>query len=456
MATRPRLPGALGVAASTLGLFFAGFSTHDYAEHLDRQLHGTHCSFIPGLVDVDKTENACKIAMYSPYSALFRDRIWGGVPISLFGLGVYGLFFAMSLYVLLGGDRASKRSWQAFGVAALTPLVFSCILFFISLTRLGHFCKLCVGLYVASAILAASGILALLKAGGSPSGAASTPGALSGDTSQTVRDPNLPWGLRAKKGDTVADDGAAPAKQNSPAPAKPLVTEIPRGSVLVFPLVLAGLALFAGLPATVYAAALPSYKQYLRSCGTIIELTEKHGALVKIPTTSPKQAALTFEDPLCPTCKAFHERLVDEGLYDKLDLTVAIFPLDSECNWMLDKALHPGACVLAKAFLCGDKTHESRAVLEWSYENQDELRDAGKAGVDQIRAKVKARFPNLDACIDSKETKQRLDHVLQFAVANKVRVSTPQLFLGETRVCDEDTDLGLRYTFAELAPQVTP
>ena len=133
MARRPRLPGALGVAASALGLFFAGFSTRDYAEHLDRQLHGTHCSFIPGLVDVDKGENACKIAMYSSYSALFRDRMWGGVPISLFGLGVYGLFFAMSLYILLSGDRASKRSWQAFGVTALTPLLVSCVLFFISL-----------------------------------------------------------------------------------------------------------------------------------------------------------------------------------------------------------------------------------------------------------------------------------------------------------------------------------
>src|SRR5690349_20868987 len=99
MARRSPAPGILGVVASAAGLFFSAFSTHDYANHLDRQLHGTHCSFVPGLSDVEKGENTCKAAMYSPYSSLLRDRLWGGVPISLFALGVYGLFFALSLYL---------------------------------------------------------------------------------------------------------------------------------------------------------------------------------------------------------------------------------------------------------------------------------------------------------------------------------------------------------------------
>jgi hypothetical protein len=28
------------------------------------------------------------------------------------------------------------------------------------------------------------------------------------------------------------------------------------------------------------------------------------------------------------------------------------------------------------------------------------------------------------------------------------------MFLGDQRICDEDTDLGLRYTLAQLAPEV--
>jgi hypothetical protein len=65
---------------------------------------------------------------------------------------------------------------------------------------------------------------------------------------------------------------------------------------------------------------------------------------------------------------------------------------------------------------------------------------------------IRARWPGLDACMDSKETKQRLDRMLRYVVQNKLEVSTPQLFLGETRVCDEDTDMGLAFTLRRLAP----
>ncbi len=116
--------------------------------------------------------------------------------------------------------------------------------------------------------------------------------------------------------------------------------------------------------------------------------------------------------------------------------------------------MHPGACVVAKAFLCADKDGKSRQVLDWSYENQDELAAAGKQSKDAIRAKVKARFPDLDKCIDAKETQQRLDYILQFAVDQKLPVMTPQFFLGDTHVCDEDTDLGLTYALRQLAPKV--
>lgn len=440
MPFRPRLPGILAAVASALGLFFAAFSTHDYAAHLDRQLHSTHCSFIPGLEGAQAGANACTAAMYSPYSALFRDKYWGGVPISLFGLGAYAFFLAASIYLLTAGNAASRRSWQAFGVASLGPLGASAIMFFISLTRLGTFCKVCVGMYVASALLAAAGIWSLARASGRGGGSAT----------DTVRDPLPPW----------ATAEAPPPGYPAPAYAMPTppndagLPMIQTGSFAVFPAMFAILGLFAAAPAFIYVGALPDYSTYLNSCGKITEVTEKKGSLVKLPTAKPVQPALIFEDPLCPTCKAFHDRLVTEGIYEKLDVTVAIFPLDSDCNWMLDRPLHPGACVLAKAFLCGDKGGTSKQVLEWSYANQDELREAGKAGKDQIRAKVKARFPDLDACIDAKETKQRLDRTLHFAVANKIPLSTPQLFLGDTRVCDEDTDLGLRYTIGQLAPEV--
>lgn len=449
---RTRLPGIFGLVASLLGLFFSGFSTYDYAKHLDRQLHATHCSFIPGLAAEETGANACKAAMYSTYSALFRDQFWGGVPISLFALGAYAFFLGISLHLLLGGNNASKRAWQAFGLASITPLFASAIMFFISLTKLGQFCKLCVGLYVSSILLATAGIIALVRAGGKAVPASPYAPGIPAD--QTIPDPGPPAFAQATPPGYPQHAYAMPAP-GAPPPGGGIATApVPPGSFFAFPAAFALLGLASALPALVYVSSLPDYKPHLTSCGKILEPVEKTGALVKIQTARPVQPALTFEDPLCPTCKAFHQRLITEEIYDRLDMTVAIFPLDNECNWMIDRPLHPGSCQVAKAFLCGDKSGQSRQILDWAYANQDDLVAAGKAGKDVIRGKIRARFPDLDACIDDKETKKRLDRILHFAVANKIPLSTPQMFLGETRLCEEDTDLGMRYVVGQLAPQV--
>jgi hypothetical protein len=185
-------------------------------------------------------------------------------------------------------------------------------------------------------------------------------------------------------------------------------------------------------------------------------VAEAHNALLKIATAHPIRAVLLFEDPLCPTCKAFHERIVDEGIFDRLDVTMAMFPLDADCNWMLDRSLHPGACLVAKAVLCGGN-ERARTILEWAFDDQDELSELGKRGSEALTAKIAARWgPEISSCLERPQTVTRLNQQLHFAANNHVAVSTPQMFLGDRRICDEDTDLGLRYTFAQLAPEVLP
>ena len=157
-----RWPAVLALVASLLGFAFAASSTLDYVRHLDRQIHDVHCSFIPGL-GAERAENACRVAMYSPYAALLRDRNWGGVPISLFAVGAFAFFAAFALYLLLAGPSAPRKSYQFLFVAGLTPLLASLVMFIISATRLGSFCKTCVGIYVASALLAVAGIGAYLE-----------------------------------------------------------------------------------------------------------------------------------------------------------------------------------------------------------------------------------------------------------------------------------------------------
>jgi|SRR5579883_81233 len=410
-----RLATAAG-AAATLGLVFAAYSTYDYAAQLDRQLHAVHCSFVPGAPAPADGDNPCKTALFSAYSAVLRASWWGGVPISLFAVGAFGFLLAFAVYLALARGRPARWAHAFFAAAALGPLGASLVMGTISLTRLHVLCKLCVGIYVSSAALAAAAIAA--------------------------------WRLVA--GDRGEPAAGAPPSQGA-ARAAPSRHEMLR--VLSWA---GALGVATLLPAIVYVALLPDYRPFLEKCGKLATAAEPHGSLLKLPTARPTRAVTLFEDPLCPTCKAFHERLVDEGVFEKLDVTLVMFPLDSECNWMVDRALHPGACTMAKAVLCG-RADRARAILEWSYEQQDDLARAGKQGADALLAKLRERWgTDLLTCVGAKTTAAQLNQHLHFAANNHIPVSTPQMFLGDRRICDEDTDLGMKYTLAQLAPEVLP
>jgi uncharacterized membrane protein len=393
-----KAPAAIALVGSALGLLFASNSTLDYASHLDRRLHDVHCSFIPGAPATSEAEG-CRAAMYSPYSALLKEQYWGGVPISLFALGAFCFFAAFAVYLLLSGERASRRTLGFFALVGSTPLLVSLLMLTISLTQLGHLCNTCVGMYISSALLAFGAITAWLAGRGD------------------VLRPTSSWALLAAW--------------------------------------LVALGVTSLLPAVVYAATTPDQRAYITQCGEIKVAKIKGDSPVKIQGSRAVQPTMLFEDPLCPTCKAFHDRLVTENIIEKLAIELVLFPLDSECNWMLDRPLHPGACIVSKAVLCGESAGNSRGVLEWAYSEQEYLTRAGKAGEGVLRAAIKQRWGEaMLRCVDDRKTDLRLNNHLHFASENNIPVSTPQMYLGKRRICDEDTDLGLRYTLAQLAPEV--
>ena len=396
MTARPAPVGVIGLVGSGLGLVFATNSTFDYADHLDRRLHDIHCSFIPGAPPTDAAD-ACRAAMYSPYSALLKEQYWGGLPISLFAVGAFAFFLGFSVYLLTAGGGASRKQLGLFGAVGLTPLLVSALMATISATKLGTFCKTCVGIYISSVVLAVAAVLALRRAaagGPAPSGA---------------------WGT------TIAS--------------------------------LIGLGLATLAPAAVYASSVPDHTPYLAKCGELKTKEDPGAGLIRVQGRLSVQPALSFEDPLCPTCRDFHRRLVVEGIYERLDTTLALFPLDNECNWMLDHALHPGACTMARAVICGGA--RALDVLEWSYDNQESISNAAKASTESLEGVIAARWgKELVACMATAATKQTLNKHLHFAADNSVPVSTPQLYLDGKRLCDEDIDIGLRFTLAQLAPKV--
>jgi uncharacterized membrane protein len=409
---RVKRAAIVAVIAAALGLVFAGYSTYDYAQQLDRQVHAVHCSFVPGAPVSTDADNPCKTALFSPYSALFRATWWGGVPVSVFAVGAFAFFAGFGVYV--AGAGVSRRAYPFFAITSLLPVAASLVMFLISAMHLHVFCKLCVGIYLCSLALAVSAFLA--------------------------------W--QNNRRDTLGLAVTVPADARGRVPSA--------GGWGKLVLWTAALGFAAVLPAAVYVALLPDYRPLLTKCGKLGGAAEAHAGLLKMTTAHPVRPVLLFEDPLCPTCKAFHERIVDEGIFERLEVSLALFPLDTDCNWMLDRSLHPGACVVAKAVLCGGN-EKARAVLEWAFDNQEELTTLGKQGGGALAAKIGERWGGeMSACIGKAQTSTRLNQQLHFAANHHVPVSTPQMFLGDMRICDEDTDLGLRYTLATLAPEVLP
>ncbi len=412
---------ALMALGSIGGLAFAWSSTLDYSRHLDRQVHDLRCGFVPGLAAAPGADEGCRAAIYSPYAALMRDKIWGGVPISLFAVGAFAFFAAFAVYLLLAGRGASKYAVKTAGFLAIAPFIVSLVMAYLSATRLGMFCKTCMGIYFSSTALFVGGLLGLL--------------ALSRETSSLQAD---------------ADAGPSSA----PAPRA-------FGALGLVPGWLALLACAALLPPVAYAKGAPNHDEKISSCGKLSKpLTEKSEAGMKLSLTRTVAAGsrtpvTLMVDPLCPSCRALHRRLDTEGYLEQMDTTIVLFPLDSSCNWMVERDVHPGACQVAKAMLCAEPKNQAVQVLEWAYDQQELLISTAKMqGAKAIDGYIEGSFPGLAACMKEKATTKKLDEMLRFAVDNRLPVSTPQLFLGDVHMCDEDTDMGLVYSLRKLAPQL--
>jgi Vitamin K epoxide reductase family len=395
---RIRLFAWLGVVGALWGLVFSGISSLDYASHLDRGLHDLHCSFIPG-AEASPVAEGCRVALNSPYSALFKQQLWGGLPISLFGLGCFSFLLGHALSVAYSGPRTSRGAALLYALCAGSPLVVSAVMFSISWFELGTICKTCAGIYIASLVL---GISAL--------------GVLVGS-----------WGNRGL---------------------------VSGGSFLLSAAVAFGMLLWVLAPSVVYASLAPDHSSLVTQCGQLKMPKEAHGALLSLHGKTPRKHALFFEDPLCPTCKSLHERLRNAGVLERLDVDLALFPLDSQCNWMLDQPLHPGACAVARATLCAKSTGE---FLDWAYSNQEDLAAAAKTGGAALSQFLSRKWgTELTTCMASRATEQRLNRQLHFAAANGIAVSTPQVFIEGQRLCDEDIDMGLMFALHKLAPELLP
>jgi uncharacterized membrane protein len=377
--------------AALVGAFFAGLSTHDFITHLDGQIHAVHCSVMPG-DDAIVGQSGCKDAMLSPWSSFFRRSIWGGLPVSVAALAVFAFLAALSIAILLRRNRTRHDTFFLFA-GAMLPAVASIIWAVIAATQLGDFCQVCVGMYASSGLLLVLAVVAHVRAepaGGTP----------------------RPWG---RWGLWFGEGTAAVA-------------------ALV----------------VLYLALVPSERKSLAGCGRLVMTEDKKGVLLQMPGEGITPA-LSVIDPLCPSCRAFDQRLASSGLDAQLNTRILLFPLDSRCNWMVKQSLHPGACALSEAMLCAPE--QAKAILDWAFADQERLLTLGAHDPAAIEREVAERFPAVSGCVGTSKAKDRVTSSLRFAVANALPVVTPQLYVDDVRLCDEDTDLGLEYTLNHMLNQ---
>jgi uncharacterized membrane protein len=387
---------AVALVAALIGFGFAAASTFDFSAHLDRQVHSLHCSFIPGLKGSDAGAQGCQVTLMSPYSSIFRSSVWGGIPISLPAMALFAAIAAVAALILLTRSEEQKSASTTLLLLALGPVGASLVMGSIAAFELGAACKQCIGIYISSFALGVSAFLA--------------------------------W---RKRGVRVV---GAPDESSS----RSFLIALPLAGVLVI------------LPMAGYVLAMPKYSSFQKGCGELAHPEDRHNVLLRITgkAAGGSKPAIEVFDPLCPACKAFEDRLHAAGLDEQMQRDLLLFPLDNTCNWMIDNAMHPGACAVSGAVLCaGDRAKE---VIDWAFAEQAKILAAAKTDATAAERMTAERFPDLKTCMTSAVTKQRITQSLRWAVRNQIPVLTPQLYVDGKRLCDEDTDLGLEYTLTRM------
>lgn len=400
----------VALVGSAAGFLFAAVSTYDFVAHLDRQVHGLHCSLIPGLGTPDVSgASGCHVTLMSPYSSFWRDSIWGGVPISLPAMAVFAFLVFWGVLLWLNDRTRDPRATGFYALASGLPALTSIVMGIISLSQLDALCKVCMGIYIASALTLVGAVGLFVSA----------------RTEHTANE-TAPTQLAAPRG----------------------ASEPPMMSLGALSIAFIVGCLFVGASVVAYAASAPDFERFVGACGKLAKPQDPGGALLPIGGAAGSVQIIEVLDPLCPACRGFERRFEGLELSQQAERKALLFPLDNKCNWMVDSAVHPGACAISEAMLCaGDQAHE---VLAWAFDEQEAITSSERLTPGSAQRMVVDRFPHLKGCVGSSKAKAKLNRALRWAVDNQLPVLTPQLYVNGTRLCDADTDLGLDYMLTRL------
>lgn len=416
MAVRPakeslRLGGALAAVLFGGALSFVLLLRH----------HGLDAGALAAAV-CDPANSGCEAVAASAWSAAF------GVP-----LAAVGLAFFVSLSLLLGFSLAvgaplrSRPARLALRLVALA-LLADLFLFGVQAFSIGAYCSLCLWTYAANAAAFAGLLPAGFRGRPRPPAEALAPPlwdraapafwVVASVVAAAVLFFDRGLGNRAESGPDLSLLGVRSARSAGPdeSPASP-------------PARVAGF-----LPAPVSAASVfprqwrtpPFQQQPVREIPLDgVPFRGAAGAPVRI---------VTFSDFLCPSCRRFalaFDQYAEGPTGPHVALYYRSYPLDSDCAEHLPRALHPGACEVARGAACA-----ARRDRFWEYHDQvylappveptaeDVVRIAEVVGLDAEEFRV---------CLDSPEAEAALAADIGEAMRLGV-TGTPTIFINGRRV----------------------
>lgn len=275
--------------------------------------------------------------------ATSRFSVVLGIPVAIWGMLGYGLALLLALAGLR--PRPRREGWPAgllFIVAAGAAAV-AVALALVSELAIGALCLLCTGSWVIS--------LGLLAAA---------------------------W--RACRPDGVA---AAVRRDLAVLRERPLR---------------AGVVALAGIAAVALIAA--AYPRYWERRARM----PPRPAAPAVPMVQGSLVVVEFSDYECPFCAVAHEE-AKALLAVRPDVTLVRrhFPLDSDCNPAVTRAIHPAACRLARAGICAEEQGKLPAMDDALFRNQQ-----AKRPVEEVAVAAGLDLQGFRRCLSSPATDARL------------------------------------------------
>lgn len=434
MAGRPakdtlRLGGALAAALFGGALSFVLLLRH----------HGLDAGAL-GAAVCDPSNSGCEAVAASDWSAAF------GVPLAAVGLAFFAsLALLLGFSLAVGAPLRSRPGRLALRLVALALLV-DLFLFGVQAFSIGAYCSLCLWTYAANAA-AFAGLLPAGFRDRSPLPAAASVRPLwdraapafwvvASVVAAAVLFFDRGLGVRAESsGPDLSLLGVRSARSAAPEEA---------------PVKAAGFLPVSGAPVSPAQWRVPPFQQQP------VREIPLDGVPFRGAAGAPVEI-VTFSDFLCPSCKRFalaFDQYAEGPFGSHLALYYRSYPLDNDCVEHLPRALHPGACEVARGAACA-----ARQDRFWEYHDRVYLAPPVEPTADDV-VRI-AEVAGLDAdefrvCLDSPEAEAAVAADIAEAMRLGVR-GTPTVFINGRRVPSLDQfDGAVRWELEKAGIEVSP